>query len=97
MNGERFVDFISSCILPLLQPFNGTNPHLVVIMGNASIHHVDVMIENLLVYILFPPPPSYSPDLNPIEEVFSQVTRPVAVPRALLSPKKTVRTSLKAS
>ena len=44
-------------------------------MDNASIHHVDCvtdLIENQAdACLLFLPP--YSPDLNPIEEVFSQV------------------------
>ena len=45
VNGERFEDFIRSYLLPILQPFNGTNPHSVVIMDNASIHHVDGVID----------------------------------------------------
>ena len=44
------------------------------IMDNASIHHADQVINSLkdlgvLVYFL----PPYSPDLNPIEELFSKV------------------------
>lgn len=49
----------------------------VVIMDNASIHHVDGVrdiIENQAkARLVFLPP--YSPDLNPLEEVFSQVKR----------------------
>lgn len=75
VNGEKFEEFIRSCLLPILQPFNGVNAHSVVIMDNASIHHVDGvtdLIENQAgARLLFLPP--YSPDLNPIEEVFSQV------------------------
>ena len=75
VNGEKFEEFIRSCLLPILQPFNGVNAHSVVIMDNASIHHVDCvtdLIENQAgARLLFLPP--YSPDLNPIEEVFSQI------------------------
>ena len=43
-------------------------------MDNASIHHVQGvtdLIENHGAKLFFLPP--YSPDLNPLEEVFSQV------------------------
>ena len=55
-------------------PFNGTNPRSIVIMDNASIHHVKEVvstIEGVGALIKFLPP--YSPDLNPVEEVFAQV------------------------
>ena len=75
VNGEKFEAFVTGCLLPILQPFNGVNKHSVVIMDNASIHHVHG-VTNLIenqggARLLFLPP--YSPDLNPIEEVFSQV------------------------
>ena len=75
MNGDRFQEFLKSTVVPLLQPFNYSNPHSVVVMDNASIHHTEGvadLIENQagarLIYL-----PPYSPDLNPAEEVFSQV------------------------
>ena len=71
MNGEQF---ILQCLLPLLQPFNWVNPLSVVVMDNASIHHVagvEHLITNHGAKLIFLPP--YSPDLNPLEEVFSQV------------------------
>ncbi len=76
MNGERFEDFITTTLLPTLQPFNWINPHSVVIMDNASIHHVEGVTDLIEVQagawlILLPP---YSPDLNPIEEIFSRVS-----------------------
>lgn len=75
VNGERFEDFVQNFLIPILQPFNGVNPLSVVIMDNASIHHVDSvtdLIQNQAgARLLFLPP--YSPDLNPLEEVFSQV------------------------
>ena len=41
MNGDRFSKFIQECVLPILMPFNGSNPRSVVVMDNASIHHVN--------------------------------------------------------
>ena len=41
VNGEKFATFVRSCLLPILQPFDYTNPHSVVILDNASIHHVE--------------------------------------------------------
>ena len=49
-------------------------PKSVVIIDNASIHHVDSvvqLIQNTGALIQFLPP--YSPDLNPIEEAFSKL------------------------
>lgn len=75
MTGERFENFIKSTLLPILQPFNWINPRSVVVMDNASIHHTEGvadLIENQAgARLVFIPP--YSPDLNPAEEVFSQV------------------------
>lgn len=75
VNGKKFETFVRSCLLPILQPFNWTNPYSVVILDNASIHHVEVVSEVVegeagARLILLPP---YSPDLNPLEEVFSKV------------------------
>ena len=44
------------------------------VLDNASIHHLDAVIELITVagaLVRFLPP--YSPDLNPIEEVFSKI------------------------
>ncbi len=75
VNGEKFEDFICQCLLPILMPFNGTNHNSIVILDNASIHHVERVRDIIcgvgarLVYL-----PPYSPDLNPIE-VFAKVKR----------------------
>ena len=45
MNGDRFTHFISTCLLPVLMPYNGMNQHSIVIMDNASIHHVDEVLQ----------------------------------------------------
>ena len=76
VNGDLFLQFVEQCLVPVLQPFNGTNPRSVVIMDNASIHHVAEVVERIqhtgaLVRFL----PAYSPDLNPAEEVFSKVKK----------------------
>ena len=75
VNGDKFIGFVKESLLPVLKPFNGVNSHSVVIMDNASIHHVEEVSDLIegqagarLCYL-----PPYSPDLNPVEGVFSQV------------------------
>lgn len=74
VNGDVFEDFVRTTLLPTLQPFNGTNSRSVVVLDNASIHHLD-RIQDIITssgaLIRFLPP--YSPDLMPLEEVFSKV------------------------
>lgn len=58
--------------MPLCVPYPG--PLSVLVMDNARIHHGDEILElanRFGVWIEYLPP--YSPDLNPIEEAFSQV------------------------
>ena len=74
--GSTFKTFLEEKLSPLLQPFNGTNPHSVIILDNASIHHADhdgvvELLQTLGVLVYFLPP--YSPDYNPIEELFAKV------------------------
>ena len=62
---------VDRCLVPILQPFNGSNA---VVMDNAEIHHVErviISIHNTGAIIRFLPP--YSPDYNPLEESFSKV------------------------
>ena len=40
VNGEGFSEFVRNSLLPILLPFNNINQRSVVIMDNASIHHV---------------------------------------------------------
>ena len=71
---KTFCDFIERCLVPILQSFNGTNDRSIVVMDNASIHLVDrvvTTIQNTGALLRFLPP--YSPDFNPIEELFSKV------------------------
>ena len=74
INGDRFTQFVEKCLLPSLMPLNGVNPFSVVIMDNASIHHVvgvAALIRNMGARLIYLPP--YSPDPNPMEPVFSKV------------------------
>ena len=68
VNGDVFERFVRTSLLPILKPFNGTNSHSVVVMDNASIHHLDKiaqMIAGVGALLRFLPP--YSPELNPIK------------------------------
>ena len=70
-NGQVFEDFLCKCLLPIVL---GSNPHSVVLMDNAAIHHlsrIQDIITGVGAKLVFLPP--YSPDLMPLEEVFSQV------------------------
>ena len=71
VTGEVFVKFVRNCLLPILEPFNGTNSHSVVVMDNASVHHYEEVadiITGVGSIVRFLPP--YSPELNPIENIF---------------------------
>ena len=65
--GDTFKTNIEKILSPVLYPFNGTNPQSILIMDNAAIHHMKDL--GVLVYYLLP----YSPDLNPIKELFAKL------------------------
>ena len=70
VDGNKFEEFVRSSLLPVLQPFNASNPNSVIVMDNASIHHVDgvsqlILQTGALLHYL----PPYSPDLNPVEHI----------------------------
>ena len=74
VDSSVFFDFIRGSVIPNMLPFDGVNPSSIVIMDNASIHHTQEVIQLFTqagILILFLPP--YSPDLNPIEEMFSYI------------------------
>ena len=74
VNGEVFEYFVRTTLLPPLMPYNGVNIHSVVVMDNATIHHLQRVQDIILgVGALIRFLPAYSSDLNPIEEVFSNV------------------------
>ncbi len=39
VTGDVFVTFVRQCLLPILQPFNRSNSHSVIVLDNASVHH----------------------------------------------------------
>ena len=45
VNGEKFVEFFCRCVLPIIMPFDGQNPHSIVVMDNVSIHHLNKVHE----------------------------------------------------
>ena len=74
VDSDVFCDFVEKNLLPQLMPFNSTNPRSIVIMDNATIHHNQralQLIESVGALVHFLPP--YSPDFNPIEELFSKI------------------------
>ena len=75
VNGSKFEEFVKSLLIPILNPFNWNNKHSIVVMDNASIHHVEnvykLIEEQAGAKLIYLPP--YSPDLNPVEEAFSQL------------------------
>ena len=78
MNEDVFCDFVERDLLPHLLPFNfnGVNVRSVVLLDNATIHHTRrpiELIQSVGAIVHFLPP--YSPDLNPIEEMFAKARR----------------------
>lgn len=41
VDGDKLQEFVKNSILPILQPFDASDPNSVVVMDSASIHHVD--------------------------------------------------------
>jgi len=68
MTGEIFRAYVSQFLAPTLKPGD------IVFMDNASVHKVDGVEEAIEARgaILFYLPP-YSPDFNPIEQLFSKL------------------------
>ena len=70
---ERFLDWLGRTLLPTLSPGD------VVVMDNMATHHakgVRDAIEGAGCKVLYLPP--YSPDLNPIEKMWSKVKAAMA-------------------
>ena len=68
INGERFLLYIEEVLVPLLKPGD------IVIMDNLGSHKgkaVRKAIRNAGAHLIFLP--KYSPDLNPIEQVFAKL------------------------
>ena len=45
VDGDLFVHFVEHSLLSILQPFNGSNARSIVVMDNASVHHVDRVVS----------------------------------------------------
>jgi len=70
---ERFVEYIRNKLVPVLGNYSRREPRSVVIMDNCSIHldsRVRQLIEATGAILLYSAP--YSPELIPIEYMFSQ-------------------------
>jgi len=68
LNGNLFMQYIWECVVPTLNPYD------ILIMDCLTSHKMKIiseMVESVGANVLYLPP--YSPDLNPIETVFSQV------------------------
>ena len=68
VNGQVFTEYVEQCLLKTLSPGD------VVIMDNLSSHKrpaIRKAIRSVGAKLLFLPP--YSPDLNPIEQVFAKL------------------------
>ena len=68
INAQSFTDYVEQCLVPTLSPGD------VVIMDNLSSHKKPAIrraIKAVGAKLLFLPP--YSPDLNPIEQVFAKL------------------------
>lgn len=68
MNGEKFKDYVRSHLVPHLRKGD------VVVMDNLACHKVTGVreaIEEAEAHVVYLPP--YSPDLNPIEEMWSKI------------------------
>ena len=73
-DGDQFYDFLQRHLIQYTMPYNGVNPHSVVVLDNCAIHHTSEVTSTLTeigVLVHFLPP--YSPDFNLIEEAFSKV------------------------
>ena len=74
VDGSNFFDFLRGKLIPEMQPFDGESKHSILIVDNCSIHHVqevkDLLRDAGILYFFLLP---YSPDLNPVEELFSYI------------------------
>lgn len=58
MDGNKFFDFVRSCLIVKMHPFDGTAPRSIAIMDNCSIHHhydVKMICEEAGVLLIFLP------------------------------------------
>ena len=73
VNREILADFIKDSLVPIIRQLNCCNPNSIVVLDNASFHHIGEVADPILqtgALLHFLPP--YSPDLNPVEQVFKE-------------------------
>ena len=76
VDSDTFYEFITQRLFLHLFPFLDNNPQSVVILDNCAIHHTTECIGAINEFgstVHFLPP--YSPDYNPIENIFSKVKK----------------------
>ena len=74
VNGDVFFDFVRGLLIPQMLPYDGNNPRSIAVMDNCSIHHIQPVLDlfrAMGIVVLFLPP--YSPDIMPIELLFSYI------------------------
>ena len=72
VDGNKFTEFVEGKLIPEMMPFDGENFKSIAILDNCSIHHVsevEAAFKQAGIFVYYFPP--YSPDLNPLEELFS--------------------------
>ena len=66
IDGQVFSSDLEQTILPILQPFNGSNPQSILIMDNASIHHIEGVMHLIQIESMLPAKvPDDVPDVKP--------------------------------
>ena len=78
VNSDVLCNFIREDLSLHLYPFTGHNPHSVIILDNCNIHHTAESVAELKKYgslVHFLPP--YSPDYNPIENIFAKAKKAI--------------------
>lgn len=71
VDGERFKLWVEEKLIPVLGKYHDGAPRSIVVLDNASVHHVDGIVEMIQeagAKVVFTAP--YSPEYNPIETMF---------------------------
>ena len=74
VNGDVFFDFVHGSLIPQMLPYDGENPRSIAVLDNCSIHHIQPVLDlfrMMGILVLFLPP--YSPDIMPIELLFTYI------------------------
>ena len=66
--GDKFIEYLKETLIPTLKPWD------IVIMDNLRVHHIEevrTLLSRAKVMLMYLP--AYSPDLNPIEKMWSKM------------------------